>query len=137
GRSRSASPSTPCSTLDCSAWGDFERGVWCGRLKSRPRVLGPRGLHPTELQSAAHPEPSGNLERSPKGFTGVTGCRRDDTPIEPGCSRSAHMRRIVLASLVIAPAVLALGSTSASAWGWGGYGYGRGCYAPRAYYGYG
>ena len=48
------------------------------------------------------------------------------------------MRRIFLASLVIAPAVLALGSTSASACG--GYGYGRlrrrlRC-APRAYYGY-
>ena len=49
------------------------------------------------------------------------------------------MRRLVLASLVIAPAVLALGSTSASACGgYGyGYGYGGGCgCAPRAYYGY-
>jgi hypothetical protein len=49
------------------------------------------------------------------------------------------MRRLVLASLVIAPAMLALGSTSASACGgYGyGYGYGGGCgCAPRAYYGY-
>jgi hypothetical protein len=51
------------------------------------------------------------------------------------------MRRVVLASLVIAPAVLTLGSTSASAcggYGYGyGYGYGGGCgCAPRAYYGY-
>ena len=50
------------------------------------------------------------------------------------------MRRIVLASLVIAPVVLTLGSTSASAWGRYSYGYGYGggcgCYAPRAYYGY-
>ncbi len=49
------------------------------------------------------------------------------------------MRRLVLASLVIVPAMLTLGSTSASAWGgYYGYGYGGGCgcYAPRAYYGY-
>ena len=47
------------------------------------------------------------------------------------------MRRLVLASLVIAPAMLALGSTSASACGGYGYGYGGGCgCAPRAYYGY-
>ena len=48
------------------------------------------------------------------------------------------MRRLVLASLVLAPVVLTLGSTSASAWGRYSYGYGGGygCYAPRAYYGY-
>ena len=36
------------------------------------------------------------------------------------------MRRIFLASLVIAPAMLTLGSTSASACGGYGYGYGYG-----------
>lgn len=44
------------------------------------------------------------------------------------------MRRLILASLVVMPAMLALSGTSASAFGWYGYGY-RGCYAPR-YYGY-
>ena len=46
--------------------------------------------------------------------------------------RSANMRRLFLASLVTAPLLLALGSTSASACGWYGY-RGCGCYAPRVY----
>jgi hypothetical protein len=49
--------------------------------------------------------------------------------------RSARVRKLILASVVIAAPMLALGSTSASAFGWYGYGYGGGCgyYAPRAY----
>jgi hypothetical protein len=78
-------------------------------------------------------EPAGRFNRAsqalPEYASGAHYCEAGITP------RSAHMRRLILAIVLIAAPVLALGSTTASACGWYGYGYGGGCgcCAPRAY----